>query len=300
MKVLIEFQWFSALVVLSLALEASAFRSSESNQDKAQRMDGASSEKLCSSQLLSQLSDVTMPTRLANHRSRKGKVRKKKNRKKQGIATEQAPYHHDASNFGNVLENQSKESIDKQLDRYPTLVLNADYTPISYLPLSKWHWHETIKSVFSGKVTVVDVYPEVVVRASRLEVPLPSVIALNDYVQKPNGIPAFTRRNVFLRDEFRCQYCGRKFYERELSLDHVLPRCKGGQLCWENTVASCMKCNGRKGSLTVNELNAVGMKLMKEPFTPTQYQLHKIAGKMVPKDIHPSWSPYLEAQTQGQ
>lgn len=61
----------------------------------------------------------------------------------------------------------------------------------------------------------------------------------------------------------------------------------------ENTVASCMKCNGKKGSLTVSELNAVGMKLRKEPFTPTQYQLHKIAGKMVPKDIHPSWSPYL-------
>ena len=66
-------------------------------------------------------------------------------------------------------------------------------------------------------------------------------------------------------------------------------RCSGR----ENAVTSCKKCNGRKGSLTIGELKHVGMKLRREPYIPTQYQLHKIAGRMLPKKVHPAWAPYL-------
>ena len=83
-----------------------------------------------------------------------------------------------------------------------------------------------------GKVVVVDVYPDITVRASNIEVPLPSIIALTDYVPQKNHKPAFTRRNVFLRDEYRCQYCGNHFHTADLSLDHVVPRSKGGVLSW--------------------------------------------------------------------
>ena len=100
----------------------------------------------------------------------------------------------------------------KRLDQHPALVLNADYQvrgsqlmvscvkechsflflsslqPISFLPLSMWHWQEAVKAVFSGKVTVVEVYPDVTIRAANLEIPLPSVIALNEYVQQPNNV----------------------------------------------------------------------------------------------------------------
>jgi hypothetical protein len=103
----------------------------------------------------------------------------------------------------------------KRLDQHPALVLNADYQvrhitfclsfaagielmhlpeltgfsqPISYLPLSLWHWQEAVKAVFSGKVTVVEVYPDVTIRAANLEIPLPSVIALNEYVPQPNNV----------------------------------------------------------------------------------------------------------------
>ena len=103
---------------------------------------------------------------------------------------------------------------------------------MSYLPLSVCHWQEAIKSIFSGKVTVVDVYEGVTIRAANLEIPLPSVIALNDYVPQTSHRPAFTRRNVFLRDEYKCQYCKEQFHTRELSIDHVLPRSMGGQLHW--------------------------------------------------------------------
>jgi len=186
----------------------------------------------------------------------------------------------------------------KKLDRHPALVLNADYAPISYLPLSMWHWQEAIKAVFSGKVTVVDVYPDVTIRAANLEIPLPAVIALNDYVPTFKQTPAFTKRNVFLRDEYRCQYCLQQFHTRDLSLDHVVPRCKGGRLHWENAVTSCCKCNGRKGSLHVADLRQVGMKLARDPYVPTQYQLAAIAGHMVPRvgAVHDMWQPYLRHQ----
>jgi len=119
----------------------------------------------------------------------------------------------------------------------PTLLAYQNNTntcvqPMSYLPLSVCHWQEAIKSVFSGKVTVVDVYEGVSVRAANLEIPLPSVIALNEFVPHNSHRPAFTRRNVFLRDEYTCQYCSDQFHARDLSIDHVVPRSMGGHLNW--------------------------------------------------------------------
>mmetsp|Transcript_27789 Transcript_27789/g.46112 ORF Transcript_27789/g.46112 Transcript_27789/m.46112 type:complete len:353 (+) Transcript_27789:220-1278(+) len=197
---------------------------------------------------------------------------------------------HDTNDFEHI------QHIHK-LNRHPALLLNADYQPISYLPLSMWHWQEAVKAVFSGKVTVVDVYPDVMIRAANLEIPLPSVIALNDYVPQPNTKPAFTKRNVYLRDQYRCQYCNDRFATRDLSLDHVMPRCMGGSLTWENAVTSCRNCNGRKGSTVPAQLKSIGMRLLKEPYTPTQYQLHSIAGQMLPRKVHHSWGPYLNLVT---
>lgn len=133
------------------------------------------------------------------------------------------------SNLGNTLE---QAQFLKELNRRPALVLNADFQPLSYLPLSLWSWQDAVKAIFSGKVQVVDVYPDISVRAASFEVPLPSVIALSEYVPHKNQRPAFTRRNVFLRDEYKCQYCNNRFHTADLSLDHVHPRCMGGQLTW--------------------------------------------------------------------
>lgn len=100
------------------------------------------------------------------------------------------------------------------------------------LPLSLWSWQDAVKAIFSGKVTVVDVYPDVTIRTTSLEIPLPSVIALNEYVPVGHKSPAFTRRNVFLRDDYKCQYCRQRFHTNDLSLDHVVPRSTGGVLSW--------------------------------------------------------------------
>ena len=88
---------------------------------------------------------------------------------------------------------------------YPALVLNADFRPLSYFPLSLWPWQEAVKAAFLGRVNIVSEYDRVV-RSPSLEIRLPSVIALKEYVHLDRR-PAFTRFNVFLRDSFECQYC---------------------------------------------------------------------------------------------
>jgi len=102
---------------------------------------------------------------------------------------------------------------------YPCLILNADYQPLSYFPLSLWSWQDAVKAVFLDRVSVVNEY-EQIVRAASFEMPIPSVVALKDYVPQ-NRSPAFTRFNLFLRDGFECVYCGSG---NELTFDHLIPR----------------------------------------------------------------------------
>lgn len=194
-----------------------------------------------------------------------------------------------------IAQHEEEESRGKQLDRHPALVLNADYQPLSYLPLSLWNWQEAVKAVFCGKVHVVDVYENVAVRACHWEIALPSVIALTDYVPQYNHRPAFTKRNVFLRDEYRCQYCRKRFATKDLTLDHVVPRCSGGRLNWKNAVTCCKHCNGRKGCLPVTNLPG-DMKLANDPIIPSQYQLAATASRMLPRYVHPTWAPYLTSR----
>lgn len=190
------------------------------------------------------------------------------------------------------IENENKSYT--WLENHPALLLNADYQPMSHLPLSLWTWQDAVKAVFSGKVTVVDVYPNVFIRAANIKMPLPSVIALSEYAPHARGQkPAFTRKNVFLRDKYRCQYCNNEFRTFELTLDHVKPRCLGGRLNWENAVTCCANCNSRKGSLQVHELKSVGMELVREPKAPSSLELAKLAEQIMPKKVHPTWIPFL-------
>jgi len=97
-------------------------------------------------------------------------------------------------------------SIDKiPLEKCPALVLNADYRPLSYYPLSLWCWQDAVKSVFLDRVSIVSNY-ERKIRSPSFQMQLPSVIALKNFV-KPQSNPNFTRFNVFLRDKFSCLYC---------------------------------------------------------------------------------------------
>ena len=131
---------------------------------------------------------------------------------------------------------------------WPALVLNADFRPLSYYPLSLWSWQDAIKAVFLERVNIVANYDRAV-RSPSFEMKLPSVVSLKTFV-KPSTHPAFTRFNVFLRDRFSCQYCGTR---DDLTFDHLLPRSRGGHTVWNNVVAACSPCNLRKGSMTPEE-----------------------------------------------
>jgi len=171
------------------------------------------------------------------------------------------------------------------LDSMPALVLNADYRPLSYYPLSLWSWQETIKAVFLERVNIVSEYDRKV-RSPGIEIRLPSVVSLKEYVP-PAPRPAFTRFNVFLRDRFTCQYCGTR---EELTFDHVLPRSRGGRTTWDNVVAACASCNLRKGGRTPRQC---GMHPHRHPYRPTVKELQDNGRGFPPRYLHESWRDYL-------
>lgn len=172
----------------------------------------------------------------------------------------------------------------------PALVLNADYRPLSYFPLSLWSWQDAVKAVFLDRVNIVSEYDNAV-RSPSFEMRLPSVVSLKEYV-KPSRHPAFTRFNVFLRDRFSCQYCGSR---DDLTFDHVVPRSRGGQTTWENVVAACSPCNLRKANRMPREID---MHPFQAPFAPTVNDLQKNGRAFPPNYLHESWMDYLYWDTE--
>ena len=180
-----------------------------------------------------------------------------------------------------IISSSEKISLEK----CPALVLNADFRPLSYYPLSIWCWQDTIKSVFLQRVSIVSNYKRKV-RSPSFEMNLPSVIALKNFIQ-PSENPNFTRFNVFLRDRFTCQYCGDK---KDLTFDHLLPKSKGGLTNWDNVVTACSTCNVEKGGRLYKKS---GMKLFRKPFRPTVQDLNHSGRSFPPNFLHESWMDYL-------
>ena len=170
-------------------------------------------------------------------------------------------------------------------DACPALVLNADFTPLSYYPLSIWHWQATVKAVFLDRVDIIDEYQREI-HSARTSMKLPSVVALKQYV-RPSPHPAFTRFNLFLRDGFTCQYCGDM---RDLTFDHVVPRAQGGRTTWENVVTACAPCNLRKGGRTPRQ---AGMVIATGPVRPTNWHLQERGRRFPPNYLHDSWRDWL-------
>ena len=167
----------------------------------------------------------------------------------------------------------------------PALVLNADFRPLSYYPLSLWPWQEVIKAVFLERVDVIATYDQVV-RSPSFEMRLPSVVALKSYIAQDRP-PAFTRFNLFLRDAFACQYCGST---DDLTFDHLIPRSRGGRTTWENILTACAPCNLAKGGRTPKEAE---MPVRRLPHRPTMHELQSRGRGFPPHHLHESWLDYL-------
>jgi 5-methylcytosine-specific restriction endonuclease McrA len=167
---------------------------------------------------------------------------------------------------------------------HPALVLNADFQPLSYFPLSVISWDRAIKAVVEATHFVVEEY-DTVVRSPSTTMRIPSVLALKKYMPMPRHV-AFTRFNVFLRDGFRCQYCNDPFPSHDLTFDHVIPRSRGGESRWDNVVAACSPCNVKKDDGTA-------MKPFRMPREPTARELVIAKRAFPPGFLHETWLDYL-------
>lgn len=126
------------------------------------------------------------------------------------------------------------------------------------------------------------------IRGVNYEIQVPRVIRLLSYDRVPKQTLRFNRRNLFARDGNVCQYCGKNFPTSELSLDHVIPRSRGGETCWENIVCACVACNVKKGGRTPHEAH---MRLIRPPVKPKRSPL--LALKLGnPK--YESWKTFID------
>jgi 5-methylcytosine-specific restriction endonuclease McrA len=154
----------------------------------------------------------------------------------------------------------------------PVLVLNQNYEPLNVCNVRR-----AFVLVDRGKAEIIE-NGRGYLHSPTSVFEIPSVIRLIYLIRRPRPTGRLTRRDVFLRDRFACQYCGKQ--TRDLTLDHVLPRHRGGGHDWENVVAACKPCNHRKAGRTPQEAH---MHLHKDPYQPTYSYLR-------------SFYPYLESQ----
>lgn len=163
-----------------------------------------------------------------------------------------------------------------ELKQFNTLVLNASYEPLSVV-----NGEAAVKMWYADTAVIVEEYDQVV-HSAYLEIRVPAVIRLKEYVSKPIKPVKFSRASVYARDEYRCQYCLAHCDTNELTYDHVIPRAQGGQTVWTNIVSCCYDCNSKKGGRTPQQAR---MKLNKQPVRPKAVPQMQFAflGKSVPE-----------------
>jgi 5-methylcytosine-specific restriction endonuclease McrA len=162
------------------------------------------------------------------------------------------------------------------------LVLNASYEAIHICDVRR-----ALKLVLKG-VALAEEESDMVIHASTFVVRVPYVIRLRRYVAIPHRTVKFSRRNVFLRDRHTCQYCGGTFPGSDLTLDHVIPRSKGGDTAWDNVITACKRCNHIKGDRTPVEANLYPIKRPKAPTITYYIHLTRFS-----TTYHESWRKYL-------
>ena len=165
----------------------------------------------------------------------------------------------------------------------PVLVLNASYEPINICGARR-----ALVLILKGVARSEEEHGTLL-HAARVRVPMPSVIRLLEYRRIPHQTRALSRKNILLRDRNTCQYCGEVLPAAELTLDHVIPRSRGGLSTWENLVACCHVCNRRKGNQMIHELE--DMQLLREPRPFSLHTSRHIMRMIGSSDLR--WRKYL-------
>ena len=159
------------------------------------------------------------------------------------------------------------------------LVLNQNY-----VPLNVCNSRRALVLIDGGKAEVLEHHGDVIRTPSR-SFPRPSVIRLVYLIKRPRPRVRLTRREVFMRDGFTCQYCGVK--TRELTLDHIVPRHRGGKHTWDNLVSACRPCNHRKGGKLLVDAK---MSLRRPPFEPKANSVY-LFGQYL--EVHDGWQKFI-------
>jgi 5-methylcytosine-specific restriction endonuclease McrA len=159
------------------------------------------------------------------------------------------------------------------------LILNQSYEPVGICSPKK-----ALVLLILSKAEMVAERKNRVVRTVNKTFPFPSVIKLNSYVRVPFKKVELSRKNILRRDGHQCQYCGKT--GQDMTIDHIIPKSKGGQETWENLVTACNRCNNRKGNTTPED---AGLVLISKPRKPN----HIIFMKQFVGRFEDSWRPYL-------
>ena len=162
------------------------------------------------------------------------------------------------------------------------LIVNQNYEPLNVCS-----WQRAVCMIFVGKAVAVE-RDSKMLRSPTMEMPLPSVVRLNYHVKRPLPEVKISRGSIMARDGYACQYCARK--SKHLTLDHVLPRERGGGLTWDNLGACCTDCNNKKGNRTPRE---AGLRLHAQPRRPRFIPFLSFA-TFTAAMKHPEWRDYLE------
>lgn len=179
----------------------------------------------------------------------------------------------------------------------PTLILNRNWQPVGVQTVAR-----ALVKLFTGTAKAVDPADyqqyswddwarlaveddDLFVQTSRFRLRVPEVIVLIKYDRIPNAQVAFSRRNIYKRDKYSCQYCGARPGGSELTIDHIVPRSHGGVSSWENCVLACVDCNSRKADRTPDQAH---MPLLKEPIRPRWRPAYALQGLRVD-----SWSRFV-------
>ncbi|HCT62119.1 MAG TPA: HNH endonuclease [Acidobacterium sp.] len=182
-----------------------------------------------------------------------------------------------------MADAEPRTPASRQSMQTPVLVLNASYEPINICGARR-----ALVLVLKG-VARTEEEQGAILHAARAHMPLPSVIRLLEYRRIPHQTRALSRKNILLRDRNTCQYCGVVLPAGELTLDHVLPRSRGGLSTWENLVACCHACNRRKGNQLLHEQTE--MKLLREPRPFSLHTSRHIMRMIGHSDL--KWRKYL-------
>lgn len=187
----------------------------------------------------------------------------------------------------------------------PTLVLNKGWTPISIMPVKK-----AITKVVSDLAQILD--PETYIlysfeewmllpvndedrfiQTSHSKVKVPEIVVLSDYDRFPKREVKLTRRNLLIRDNFTCQYTGKKINMEEATMDHVVPRSRGGGSTWDNLVMCCLEVNSKKADRTPVE---AGLVLLKKPEKPKWNPIYARFAKLAAENVPESWKKFINVE----